>query len=88
MSKSRLQELVEEFSSEAKNAELNPTTVELTKQLSQDVHEYLASSATPTTRTQSLLEQAQTLEVEYAQSHPRIEGIVREIIDILSKLGI
>ncbi|MFT6304830.1 MAG: hypothetical protein ACI9XK_000355 [Granulosicoccus sp.] len=88
MNKSRLRELVEEFSSEVKNEELHASTAELTKQLTQDVHQYLATSVTPTTRTQTLLEQAQTLEIEYAQSHPRIRGIVSEIVDILSKMGI
>jgi hypothetical protein len=88
MSKSRVQELVAQITTEVNNAALNPSTVELTKQLSQDVNEYLASSVTPTMRTPSLLEQAQTLEIEYAQSHPRIEGIVNEIIDILSRMGI
>jgi hypothetical protein len=81
MNKSRLRELVEEFSSEVKNEELHASTAELTKQLTQDVHQYLATSVTPTTRTQ-------TLEIEYAQSHPRIRGIVSEIVDILSKMGI
>lgn len=88
MNKSRLQELVQEISFEVKNEEFHASTVELTKLLSQDIDNYLASPVTPTTRTQTLLEQAQSLEIDYAQSHPRVKGIVSEIIDILSKMGI
>lgn len=88
MHKSRLQELVAEISAELEEQELSASATEQTKQLSQDVYDYLASPIMPTNRTQTLLEQAQRLEIEYEQEHPRIRGIVREIVDLLSKMGI
>ena len=55
----------------------------------QEIEPYLDGNiVSDTAEVASLLEQAQELEVRFAQEHPAVEGIVRQISNTLSGMGI
>ena len=55
----------------------------------QEIEPYLDGNiVSDTASVASLLEQAQELEVRFAQEHPAVEGIVRQISNTLSGMGI
>lgn len=88
MSQSRVNSLLEQIGKELQSENVSSDTADLTVRLSQDIREHVANPDSPDAERQTLLEQVQSLEVEFAQNHPRIEGIIRELIDTLSKMGI
>lgn len=81
MSSKRLTELLAELNQELKDhRELDDDTRELLGKLNDDI-ERLAGDEGP-------LDRAKQLESRFAAEHPVAERIVRELADILAKMGI
>jgi len=88
MSEIKLKKMLDQVARELESEEVESSTGQLTRELSQDIHDYLAGTEIRSPVPETLLDQVQALEVEFSQSHPRIEGIFRELIDTLSKMGV
>jgi len=71
----------------ATTSELDSTTIGRLRSFEVAIKPYLGNEASPQS-DKTLLDKANELEVDFAQRHPRAEGIMREIIDTLSRMGI
>jgi hypothetical protein len=58
----------------------------LLRDLDQDIHQALAGEGAGP--SQGLIERAEALEVKFAAKHPEVEGVLREVIDALARMGI
>jgi hypothetical protein len=83
VSSKRLTELLAELNQELKDQrELDDDTRELLGKLNDDI-ERLAGE-----ETESPIDRAKQLESRFAAEHPVAERIVRELADVLAKMGI
>lgn len=87
MSNQKIEQLIEKLSNEVQHAELDDSTIAQLRAFERGIEPYLNNNTDNNTNS-SLLDQAKALEVEFAQRHPVAEGIIQEIIDSLSKMGI
>jgi chorismate mutase len=87
MSNKRIKELLARLHAEVKKTEVDAETRSTLRELDSDIHELLESSeAEPTVA--SVLKRAKRLEAEFAVDHPTIERFMREVIDMLAKIGV
>lgn len=68
----------------AETTSLSPESQQLARDLDDDIHRVLQGGEADT----SLTERAAALEAQFAANHPVAEGVLREIIDALGKMGI
>ena len=88
MDKERLKSLLISLHKELADAhEIDADTRELVRELDSDIQK-LIDPAKAADHRASVLEQADSLETRFAAKHPTAERFVREIIDILGKMGI
>jgi hypothetical protein len=88
MDKENLKSLLARLHEELEGADrMDVETRTLVEQLHSDI-EKLGASPGATEHGTGVLEQAESLEARFAAKHPAAEGFVREIIDILGRMGI
>ncbi len=92
MDKENLKNLLASLHQELEGADrIDGETRALVEQLHTDI-EKLGSppgnAASSAEQEANVLQQAESLEVRFAAKHPTAEGLVREIIDILGRMGI
>ncbi len=88
MDKENLKDLLASLHRELEGADrMDVETRALLQQLHTDI-EKLDGGNNNAGEGESVLEQAESLEVRFAAKHPAAEGFIREIIDVLGRMGI
>jgi len=87
MSNEKIQQLISPLMREVEPSELDAETVNHLREFEREIETCL-NSAESGHVNHSLLERATELQIAFAQRHPVAEGIVREIIDILVRIGV
>ncbi len=88
MNKERLQNLLISLHQELESTDdIDSETRHLVGQLDSDIKKLLAPIEDEG-KGDGALQQAELLETTFAAKHPTAEGLIREIIDILAKMGI
>ncbi len=88
MNESKLNDLLSKLNDELDRIDsVDPETLRLLQELQSDLQR-LGSGEAPAPDQDSVLEQAQALETRFAAEHPKAERFVREIMDMLAKVGI
>ncbi len=87
MSNTEIRELLARLQQEIQKTELDDETRSLVKELDADIHGLL-DTAGEKTETDSVVEKARALETNFATDHPTIERFMREVIDVLVRMGI
>lgn len=88
MDKENLKNLLASLHQELEGADrIDAQTRALVQQLHKDIEKLDDANSNPE-QGGSVLEQAESLEVRFAAKHPTAEGFIREIIDILGRMGI
>lgn len=72
---------------EIQKTELDEGTRALVRDLDSDIHELLDEKE-GSAATDTVLEKARALETDFASEHPTIERFMREVIDVLVRMGI
>ncbi len=85
MSNTQIRELLAKLQQEIKNTELDDDTRAMVRDLDADIHGLLEK---PGEDSDSVLEKARELETNFATEHPTIERFLREVIDVLVRMGI
>jgi len=87
MSNEKIESLIESLLAEVQLSPLDTTTRSQLREFEIALEPWLndAVSAAP---DDTLVDKANQLEVAFAQEHPVAEGIMREIIESLSRMGI
>jgi predicted transcriptional regulator len=67
---------------------LDPELRSRLERLDADIHALLEEPAPDTERTGFLLEQAQAVDAHFAANHPRLEAVLREVVNALARMGI
>lgn len=87
MSNEKIQELLSELRTEIDSSELDETTRTRLKLLDEELDQLLSDDSDQ--GDISLVRQkAEELEVDFAVRHPVLENSIREIIDVLAKMGL
>lgn len=88
MNESKLNELLGKLNEELdKTDSVDPRTLQQLQELQIDLQR-LGSGEVPAPEYDSVFEQAQALETRFASEHPAAERFIREIMDMLAKVGI
>ena len=87
MSTEQIKELLTQLQEEIQKTELDDETRELVRQLDTDIHDLIVTD-TDQQETNSIVERAKELETNFATGHPAAEGFMREVIDLLVRMGI
>ena len=87
MSTEQIKELLAELQKEIQNTELDDETRSLVRQLDTDIHSMLAEN-TDEAEAGSVITRAKALEANFATEHPAAERFMREVIDVLVRMGI
>lgn len=88
MNETKLKELLRQLNDELEQTRsVDADTVSLLKDLEDDVQR-LVDSGADAPEYASALNQAQALEARFAVDHPKAERFLREIMDLLAKVGI
>ena len=87
MSTEQIKELLAKLQKEIHNTELDDETRSLVRQLDTDIHSMLAEDADEA-EADSVLTRAKALEANFATEHPAAERFMRELIDVLVRMGI
>ena len=87
MSNKKIRQLLAKLHDEIQKTEVDADTSSLMRELDSDIHDLLSAN-TRTADTDVVLERAKLLEANFATSHPTAEGFLREVIDILVRMGI
>ena len=87
MSTKQIKDLLEQLQDEIRKTELDDETRSLVRELDADVHGLLGEDATQTD-TSSIVKRAKELEASFATDHPTAERFMREVIDVLVRMGI
>jgi len=58
----------------------------LLRELDEDIHQSLREQQVGA--PSGLIERAEALEVQFAAKHPEVEGVLRQVIDALARMGI
>ena len=85
MSSARIKELLKQLRTELDAAKVDPETLLLMRELDADIHSVLASKETA---VDALMDRAKSVEVRFAVNHRVAEGMLREIIESLAKIGV
>jgi hypothetical protein len=87
MSTEQIKELLAKLQKEIHNTKLDDETRSLVRQLDTDIHSVLAEDADEA-EAGSVLTRAKALEANFATEHPAAERFMRELIDVLVRMGI
>jgi len=87
MSNEKIQELLSKLHIEMQGTSVDSETRSLIQILESDIDDLLSSTTKPADAT-SVVERAQQLETTFAATHPAAERFLREIIDVLAKMGV
>jgi len=87
MSNTQIRELLEKLQNEIQKTELDDDTRAMVRDLDADIHGLLEQEG-ESAETDSVLEKARELETNFATEHPTIERFMREVIDVLVRMGI
>jgi hypothetical protein len=87
MSTEQIKDLLAELQKEIHSTELDDETRSLVRQLDTDIHCMLAEDADEA-EVGSVLTRAKALEANFATEHPAAERFMRELIDVLVRMGI
>jgi hypothetical protein len=87
MSNKEIKELLRELRGEIGKTELDDETLSLVRDLDADIDDLLDPEG-DRAETDSVLEKARELETSFAAEHPSIERFMREVIDVLVRMGI
>jgi len=87
MSNRDIRQLLAELQDEIQKTELDAETRSAVQKLDSDIHDLLDAD-TDQADTDSVLKRARLLETNFATEHPTVERFMREVIDILVRMGI
>ncbi len=87
MSNTEIRELLARLQEEIQKTELDDETRSMVKELDSDIHGLLDTQG-DRTEAESVVEKARELETNFAADHPAIERFMREVIDVLVRMGI
>ena len=87
MSTKQIKELLTQLQEEIHNTELDDETRSLVRQLDTDIHGLLASEVDQE-EASSIVSRAKVLEASFATDYPTAERFMREVIDVLVRMGI
>lgn len=87
MSNTQIRELLAKLQDAIQKTELDEDTRTLVRDLDADIHDLLDPEG-DRAETDSVLEKARALETNFATEHPTIERFMREVIDVLVRMGI
>jgi len=87
MSNTEIRELLARLQQEIQKTELDDETRSMVKELDSDIHGLLDTQGDKA-ETDSVVEKARALETNFATDHPTIERFMREVIDVLVRMGI
>ena len=86
MSEKKIRELLEELDQElSRNEELDDETLEAVRRLDRDIDEVIRSTEQ---KNSPVLDDAIALEARFAATHPVAERLVRELINVLGRMGV
>jgi hypothetical protein len=86
MSNEKIHELLTELHKELPRTSVDDETRSLIQELESDIQRMRDADEAPTDSS-TVLEKAQQLESTFATNHPAAERFMREIIDLLVKMG-
>lgn len=87
MSESVIRDLLDKLKSEVETTEVDSESRRMLHRLESDIHSLLNETSEQSTST-SMMETAEMLETQFASEHPIAEGLVREIMEALARMGI
>ena len=87
MSNTQIRELLAKLQDEIQKTKLDDDTRSLVRDLDADIHDLLDPDG-DRAETDSVIEKARVLETNFATEHPTIERFMREVIDVLVRMGI
>lgn len=87
MSNEKIRELLAKLHEEVQQTQLDAGARESLQALDSDIHQLLDSGTAEPTAA-SVVEQAKLLEARFAVDHPTAERVMREVIDMLAKIGV
>ena len=87
MSNKEIKDLLGKLRDEIGKTELDDETLSLVRDLDADIDDLLDPEG-DRAETDSVLEKARELETNFATEHPSIERFMREVIDVLVRMGI
>jgi len=87
MSNEKVRELLAKLHEEVQKTELDANTRSSLQELDSDIHQLLDSD-TVEPGSATVVEQAKLLEARFAIDHPTAERVMREVIDMLAKIGV
>lgn len=87
MSNEKIQDLLEKLHEEVRQTKLDANTRSSLQELDSDIHQLLDTSTVEPSAA-SVVEQAKLLEARFAVDHPTAERVMREVIDMLGKIGV
>ncbi|NCF74140.1 MAG: DUF4404 family protein [Gammaproteobacteria bacterium] len=87
MSTKQIKELLTQLQEEIHKTELDDETRSLVRQLDTDIHGLLASEVDQE-EASSIVSRAKALEANFATDYPTAERFMREVIDVLVRMGI
>jgi len=87
MSNEKIKNLLGKLHDEIGDTAVDKETLVLLRALESDIDDLL-DAATESTDTMPVLDRAQQLETSFAATHPVAERFIREIIDVLVKIGV
>ena len=87
MSTKQIKELLTQLQEEIHKTELDDETRSLVRQLDTDIHGLLASEVDQE-EASSIVSRAKVLEANFATDYPTAERFMREVIDVLVRMGI
>lgn len=87
MTNQKIEQLLTKLANEVEKVQLDEVTIRRIREFESQVEPYLGAKIDTNTK-HTLIDQAKQLEIEFAQRHPVAEGILRELVDTLGKMGI
>jgi len=87
MSTEQVKALLAKLQKEIHDTELDDETRSLVRQLDTDIHSLMEADADQA-ETGSVLTRARALEADFATDYPTAERFMREVIDVLVRMGI
>lgn len=93
MSNQKIRDLLTQLHDEISQTDLDADTRSLAKTLDAEIQQMLSDAEpsptdTPTPTPESILERARLLESQFANKHPVAGQAMREVIEILNRIGI
>ncbi len=84
MSNERIKELLTQLREEIREADVDDELQKLMSDLDDDIHSVIEDDAD----VGALVDRAKELEADFATKHPTVERFMREVIDVLVRMGV